>query len=149
MLEEPAMMSAPVDLDQPGFASLLSALEAVHTGGMPVDVLARYHDVLSTQVADSALAIKALSVPDELDDLERQLAEAQRSAALSSLTMLEAMLERLGAYIEAPSPEGMAICVQLFLQAEQMFDGVERWLDTFAGEEGTFEELDLEQQEPT
>lgn len=128
MSQDSAMMSAPVDLDNPGFDSLLSALKAVHTGEMGMDVLRRYHAALTSQIEASRRAILDLPIPEGLESLDSE----QRNMALSGLAVVNALLDQLAAYITQPSQENVAACVQLLLQSQRLMEDLRAWLDAFA-----------------
>lgn len=122
------MMSAPVNPDHPTFDSLLGALKAVYTGERGMEVLVRYHAALSEEVTASRAAIMALpGPPPELEGL----GDDQRRVALSSLDVVRAMLDFLQRYIQDPSRENMAACVDLLLQSQRMVQDVRAWLDGF------------------
>ena len=118
-------MSAPVDPDNPGFDSLLGALKAVHTGEMGMDVLVRYLEALSAQLATSRQAITSLPEPEGMEGL----ASDQVAMALSSLAMVQAMLDALARYIEQPSQQAVAVCVDRLLQSQRILRDVTAFLD--------------------
>lgn len=127
MTQDPSMMSAPVNLENPGFDSLLSALKAVHTGEMGMDVLHRYHPALKSQLEASRQHILSIPEPAGFEGLDRD----QRNTALGSLAVVGALLDQLARYIDAPTQENVGACVDLVLQSQRMTNDVRKWLDKF------------------
>lgn len=119
------VMSAPVDPENPGFDSLLGALKAVHMGEMGMDVLVRYHEVLMQQVAASRATITSLPEPEGMEGM----AADQVALALSSLSLVQAMLDSVALYIENPSQERVAVCVDRLLQSQRIVRDLNAFLD--------------------
>lgn len=127
MTQDPSMMSAPVNVENPGFDSLLSALKAVHTGEMGMDVLRRYHSALSAQLETSRQHILNIPVPEGFEGLDTD----QRNMTLGALAVTRAMLDQVARYVDAPTQENVAGCVDLLLQSQRMTNDVRNWLDQF------------------
>ena len=127
MTEDTSMMSAPVNLENPGFDSLLSALKAVHTGEMGMDVLRRYHPALKSQLEASRQHILSIAVPEGFEGFDTD----QRNMALGALAVTGALLDQLARYIDDPTPENVAACVELLLQSQRVTNDVRVWLDQF------------------
>lgn len=127
MTQDPSTMSAPVNVENPGFDSLLSALKAVHTGEMEMDVLRRYHPALTAQLEASRQYILSMPEPEGFEGLDRD----QRNVALGALAVVGAMLDQLARYIEAPTQENVGACVDLLLKSQRMTNDVRSWLDQF------------------
>lgn len=119
------VMSAEVNPENPGFDSLLGALKAVHTGEMGMDVLVRYHEALGEQLAASRDTITHLPEPEGMEGV----AADQVALALSSLAMVQAMLDALARYIEEPSQERVGIVVDRLLQSQRIIRDVNAFLD--------------------
>lgn len=121
--------SAPVDLENPGFASLLSALKEVHEGKLPPEVLLTYQRALSAELVDSRAGIEALAPPPEAEDWVVQAIEDQKRMTDTALGMSQLVVDSLGQYVIAPSDEAMARCVQLFVQAQTVMAQLNDYLD--------------------
>lgn len=120
-----SLESAPVDPANPSFASLLSAMKEVHTGALPLEVLERYHHQLSRQLADSKQSIAATPVPEE----HGQAVSDQIKISLGALDIVQAMLDLLERYIQWPSQEQMAACVDALLNCQGVLAGLNQVLD--------------------
>jgi hypothetical protein len=127
MLDAPdSLLSGEVDPDAPSLGSLLSALEAVHTRVVPMEVLERYYQVLSEQAAASRAAIRELG---HLEELEHETAQARLAVALSSIGILELLLQGVRVYLDEPSDSKLAGCIQLYMVAAATAEQVHQWLE--------------------
>lgn len=103
------LISAPVDPDHPTFNSLLGALKAVHTGEMGMDVLVKYHSALSQQLAESRKSIEEMDVSEGVREA--------RNLSLGAIAMTQVALDMIEKYIQEPSQDRMADCLQSLLDA--------------------------------
>lgn len=118
--DEP-LVSAPVDPENPSFDSLLGALRAVHTGEMHMDVLVRYHDELNRQLAESREFYENM----EVDEYSREV----RDLSLGSVNIIQITLNLLEEYIDDPTEEKMADCLDSLLTSRSINQYVHDVLD--------------------
>lgn len=121
--------SAPVDLQNPSFASLLSALKEVHEGKLPPEALLTYQHALNAELADSRAGIESLQAPPGADESLLQAVEDQKRMTDTALGLSQLVVDSLGQYVVNPSPESMAQCVQLFVQAQHVMGQLHEYLD--------------------
>ncbi len=113
--------SAPVDVANPSFASLLDAMRVVHEGTMPVTVLSLYHAELLRQWRQWDTMVQSrLAVEPDNAELRVQLAPIGANKIL---------LEHLQAYVASPSQERMTRCVESYLMARRMTEQVRAAID--------------------
>jgi hypothetical protein len=124
--------SAPVDLDNPSFASLLSALKEVHEGKLPPEVLLTYQHALNAELAESRAGIESLQAPPDADEALIQAVEDQKRMTDTALGMSQLVVDSLGEYVIDPTQERMAACVQLFVQAQHVMGQLHELLDAQA-----------------
>lgn len=115
-----AMQSAPVDLDNPSFASLLSAYQAVHAGQLPPDALQTYYTRLNQELEESKASVEQTTTGHPL------------AMTLTTLDLAQAALEAIPEYLAAPSNEAMGDCVQRFLVAHNAMAQLNYYLDHVA-----------------
>lgn len=115
-----AMQSAPVDLDNPSFASLLSAYQAVHAGQVPASALDTYYTRLNQELEASRASVQETASGHPL------------AMTLTTLDLAQAALEAIPAYLAAPSNEAMGDCVQRFLVAHNAMAQLNYYLDHVA-----------------
>lgn len=113
--------SAPVDPDNPGLDSLLSALKGFHEGNVSADILRKYHKVLSVQLENSRKNIEAMQVTEAAQDT--------KNLSIGALAFLGETLDRLNDYIDAPGPENLGNCVESFMRSRGALAFVHRKLD--------------------
>ncbi len=113
--------SGPVDVQNPTFGSLLSALKAFHEGDEELETLKTYHRVLSRQLKESRQNIREMEIHEGTEDT--------RNLSLGALLLLDETLARLGEYIEAPGPETLGLCVESLLNSRGAVTFVGRMLD--------------------
>lgn len=121
--------SAPVDLENPSFASLLSALKEVHEGKLPPEALLTYQRALNAELIDSRAGIEALAAPAEAEDWVVQAIEDQKRMTDTALSMSQLVVDSLGEYVRDPGEESMGRCVQLFVQAQTIMGQLNDYLD--------------------
>lgn len=80
-----AASAGPVDLEHPGFGSLLTALQAHRAGQVGREVLERYHAVLTVHLQDSLGQLDRLEIPEPLVEVMAPVVAATR-----------ALMERMG-----------------------------------------------------
>jgi hypothetical protein len=122
---EISLSSDPVDPENPSFSSLLGALKAVHTGEMRMEVLQKYHTVLSVQLDESRRAIEDLEIPVELEEAARD----QMNMARGALDIVRVALDMVKKYIGAPSNEAMADCLEALFSAQRVIASLNVVLD--------------------
>ncbi len=115
-----AMQSAPVDLDNPSFASLLSAYQAVHSGQLPAEALQTYYTRLHQELDQSKASVEQTGTGHPL------------AMTLTTLDLAQAALEAIPGYLAAPSNETMGDCVQRFLIAHNAMAQLNYYLDHVA-----------------
>lgn len=120
--------SAPVDLEHPSFASLLSALKEVHEGRLPADALVTYQDALAAELRESRAAVTSITGPEEV----REALEEQQKMTCTALDISQIAVDALGEYVANPSEEAMANCVRTFLQAQEVMGQLHVYLDRLA-----------------
>jgi hypothetical protein len=106
------LTSAPVDPEHPTFDSLLGALEAVHRGTMGMNVLESYHVSLSVQLQGAKAKVAGRAT--EGDSIDLRISGHQMAATV--LDLVQAMLESVDEYIQAPNDERMASVLNLLMQ---------------------------------
>lgn len=120
--------SAPVDPDNPGFDSLLSALKAFHEGEIGKPELEKYHTGLTAQLNQSRDFISNMEVNEASIDT--------KNICLGSLDMVQTCLNALQELINNPSKENMGFCVQSLLDAKTAVEYVHEALDQNIKEAG-------------
>ncbi|MCD4784543.1 MAG: hypothetical protein K8T10_12040 [Candidatus Eremiobacteraeota bacterium] len=115
------LVSAPVDPDNPAFDSLLGALKAVHTGEMEMEVLVKYHRELSKQLEESRKDLESMKVADEAGEV--------KDLSIGSLDIVRVTMGLIGDYIEDPTDEKMADCVDSLLTSISITEYVRNLLD--------------------
>lgn len=103
-----SLESAPVNAENPGFDSLLSALEAVHTGKEDKSLLQKYYTALVAQNNESINHLKEILNDENIDKI---------NIALTAMGMVGIMLDTIPDYIAEPTDEKMGITVSLLLNA--------------------------------
>jgi hypothetical protein len=73
-----AAVAGPVDLEHPGFGSLLTALQAHRAGQVGREVLERYHAVLAVLLQDSLGQLEGLEIPGPLVEVMAPVVAATR-----------------------------------------------------------------------
>ncbi len=103
-----SLTSAPVDPENPGFDSLLGALEAVHNKTQPLEILDKYYAALSesNNAKKDELREALKSAPENADKLK---------IILTTLDLVTVLLESVKTYSKDPNIENMGECVSLFL----------------------------------
>ncbi len=124
--------SAPVDLQNPSFASLLSALKEVHEGKHPPEILLTYQQALNAELAESRTGIEGLQAPPDADEATVQAIEDQKRMTDTALGMCQLVVDSLGEYVVNPSNEKMAQCVDYFLKAQTIMGQLHEYLDGVA-----------------
>ena len=128
----PDLRSNPLDMAHPGFDSLLSALQFVYEHPLFTHVLERYHGALSAQVDEAERAIRERpelpALVETFDGIEAVLA-SRRDVACGALAIVRVMLDALKACADDFTPERVATCVSLYLEARRVTDEVGGWLD--------------------
>lgn len=127
-----SFQSAPVDLTNPGFGSLLSALKEVHEGKLPPETLLTYQQALHAELAESRAGIASLQPPAGADPALVQAVEDQKRMTETVLSMSQLVVDSLGQYAASPGEEAMGRCVQLFVQAQQVMAQLHAYLDAQA-----------------
>jgi len=120
-----SLESAPVNPDNPTFDSLLGALSGVYSGEFGIDVLIKYHKSLSMQLEDSKKAIQSIEIPEQFKDIAKE----QMDIVMGSLDIIQIVLDLIAEYIESPSPDKMADCVEALLNAQHNMKQIENMLD--------------------
>ncbi len=110
-----SLESAPIDPENPAFNSLLSALEAVHTGKADISLLEKYYTALSAQIRESRESLRAKKNDENADRVE---------IAIAAIELTDAMLDMVKNYIAKPTPENMAIAVSQLLQCMGFINNV-------------------------
>lgn len=87
--------AAPIDVEQPGFGSLLPVLRHAREGRMDPHVLESYHYGLSQHLAESRARLDAMEVPEEL----RPALEAALVATRGMLERMEFVLVRIVVFL--------------------------------------------------
>ena len=114
-----SLQSAPVNAENPGFDSLLSALEAVHTGKEDRSLLNRYYEVLKAQNNESKADLTAMKTEENKDMI---------NIAMTSLDLLDIMLDTIPEYLTEPTDENMAKTVSLLLTTMNQVEAVKAML---------------------
>lgn len=122
---EVCLESDPVNPDNPTFSSLLGALKAVHTGEMGMDVLKKYHLSLDEQLDVSRENIENLESPPDY----KEQVEEQKQIALGAIDMVQITLDLVKNYIQEPTGEKMAFCVDSLLKSQGFINVLNRILD--------------------
>jgi hypothetical protein len=112
-----ALQSAPVDLENPSFASLLSAFQAVHAGELAPSTLQTYYAALTRELEESRRSVQETSSGHPLQ------------LTLTTLDLAQAALDAIPEYFAAPSNETMGECVQRFLVAHNAMAQLNWYLD--------------------
>ncbi|HPZ07695.1 MAG TPA: hypothetical protein PL110_06255 [Candidatus Eremiobacteraeota bacterium] len=126
-----SLESAPVDPNNPTFDSLLGALKEVFSGNSSMDVLVKYHKGLSKQLEDSKKALENIET-EEVDGVSeeyKKTAKEQRDISLGALTITRSTLDLLKVYIDHPSRENMANCIDSLLTTQRIMKGVHDMLN--------------------
>lgn len=127
-IDDNSMKSNPVNLENPGFDSLLSALKAVHTGEMGMDVLRRYHEGLTALLDSSRDDVASMEVPEQF----KELIDAQMRMTFAALDIVRVTLDFLRRYIDTPSDEAMAQCIDSFMNSQSVMASLNAMLDANA-----------------
>ena len=98
--------SAPVNAEDPGFDSLLSALEAVHTGKEDKSLLQTYYTALKEKNNESRNHLKEMLNEDNRDKI---------SIALTTMDMVDIMLDTIPDYLDNSTDDKMAITLGLLM----------------------------------
>jgi len=114
-----SLQSAPVNAENPGFDSLLSALEAVHTGKEDRSLLNRYYEVLKAQNNESKADLTAMKTEENKDMI---------NIAMTSLDLVDIMLDTIPEYLTEPTDENMAKTVSLLLTTMNQVEAVKAML---------------------
>jgi hypothetical protein len=119
--------SGPVDPDKPAFDSLLGALKDAYYGNCGMDVLVKYHKELSKQLEQSRHSIKKMDeeTPEEYKDIVKD----QHSMSLGAIDIVQSTLDLLDKYINSPTKDNMATCVESLLNSQRIMKGVHDLLD--------------------
>ena len=110
ILEQSELYSAPINLENPDYDSLLGVLEGVYNGKEPMETLVRYYEVLSEKTNLEIAGIQAAisQNPPHVDSLRIFAASWQ---------IVSIMLESVKTYIDNPGKENMQSAVSLLIDA--------------------------------
>lgn len=102
------LMSAPIDIENPDYNSLLGVLEAVHTHKEPMSVLYIYHEALSSKNDTNKEKLVELlkTNPPNADQLR---------ITRTVLDFISVMLDAVKKYMDDPTDENMAEALNLLL----------------------------------
>lgn len=108
-IEGLSFASAAVDADRPGFGSLLPAMRAARDEGIDAEILVRYHDGLSRQLAESRARLEGLEVPEALQEALAPVFQTTRGV----LDRMESVLDFLGTYLEQGGRNDLEQAIQV------------------------------------
>ena len=103
-----SLTSAPIDVENPDYNSLLGVLEAVHTNKEPMSVLYIYYEALSSKNDKNKENLSEIlkTNPPNADQLR---------ITRTVLDFISVMLDAIKKYIDDPSDENMAEALNLLL----------------------------------
>ena len=102
------LTSAPIDIENPDYNSLLGVLEAVHTNKEPMSVLYTYYEALSSKNDKNKENLSEIlkTNPPNADQLR---------ITRTVLDFISVMLDAIKKYIDDPTDENMAEAINLLL----------------------------------
>lgn len=101
--------SAPIDVEQPGFGSLLPALRLAREGQLDPHVLEAYHYGLSQHLAESRARLDAMEVPEAL----RPALEAALVATRGMLERMEFVLVRVAVFLQHGTTDDLDAAIRV------------------------------------
>lgn len=101
--------SAPIDVEQPGFGSLLPALRQAREGKLDPHVLEAYHYGLSQHLVESRARLDAMEVPESL----RPALEAALVATRGMLERMEFVLGRVAVFLQYGTSDDLDAAIRV------------------------------------
>lgn len=98
-----------IDAERPGFASLLTVLEAAREDQVPKEVQVLYHDALFAHLRESLAQIDTLEVPKEVADVVAPTIAATRGL----LNDMDRVLSFFAAWLDRGEPQGLDDAIAL------------------------------------
>lgn len=106
---ELSFAAAPIDVERPGFGSLLPALRLAREGAIDLEVVFRYQAALAEHLAESRARLDAMEVPEEL----RTALEGAMVATRGMLERMEFVLVRVGIFLENGNPDDLDAAIRV------------------------------------
>ncbi len=117
-----SLNSAPIDVENPDYNSLLGAMEAVYNQREPMDVLIRYYEVLNARNEEGKHSLAMILAQDPTN--------SELRITMSTLDILSVMLGAVKKYTEEPTLENMGEAVNLLLISMDKVNKVNEFLNT-------------------